>query len=248
MNNASTTRMSRVGLLSASFFAAAIGCGGGSGGDPIPLEDLGEQVATAFCERAFNCCTEAELAEEFGGTAPADVGECVTTFGAFFDFDDEIDAVEAGTVTYDEGTAGDCLAELQAAGCGAADEDLECDPFTGSVATDGACELDEACLDGARCNDGICVDEVGLGDECPDSFCDDGSSCTDGTCVAPPAEGQECPGFVCEAGAFCDSAAQPATCVALLADGEACNGSYECESQNCGETSGECESPTCDGL
>ena len=51
--------------------AALAGCGpggGGGGGGAVPLDQLDEEYAAAFCRKLFTCCTAAELPDTRAGT------------------------------------------------------------------------------------------------------------------------------------------------------------------------------------
>ncbi len=243
-----------VSLIGFAFLAAAAAaCGGGSDGSPVALVDLPNEAATAICQRVFNCCSAAELADELSGfdPVPTTVEECAAQVAQ--EISAELDAAEAGimagTITYDADLAGACVAGLGGLACGADQQDIECDPFIGTVAIGAACASNEECVGGAYCAADVCAAEAvfELGDACPDGYCTDGSACADGTCIAPPAVGEECPDFfTCEDGAFCDSNVTPAICTAERANGEACTGGSECESGNCDGNS-VCVAPTCDG-
>ena len=63
--------------------AALAGCGpggGGGGGGAIPLDQLDEEYAAAFCRKLFTCCTAAELPETPAGSG--DEAACRATLGA----------------------------------------------------------------------------------------------------------------------------------------------------------------------
>ena len=110
-----TKKMTLIGFALLS--AAAAACGG-DGGSPVAFEDLPNEAASAFCQHAFDCCSEAELMEQLSGfdPVPTTVAECATALVdmGFIDFSDEEAGIAAGTVTYNADAAGDCVAALAA--------------------------------------------------------------------------------------------------------------------------------------
>lgn len=222
---------------------------GGNDAAPVALTELPHSYAEAVCQHAFDCCTEAELMEQLGSfdPVPTTVAECATAIQGIFSFEDEQAGIDAGTIVYDAAKAGECIDQFRNAACNEDFEDNECNPFVGQIALDGACESSGECVAGATCFEGACIDEATRGEACPAGFCNDNSVCDAGTCVAPPAIGQECPAFVCVEGAFCDSDVVPSVCTALRADGEACDGGYQCASGACDDGTLECAPASCDG-
>lgn len=199
-------------------FAAALlllGCGGG-GGDPIAFDSYPAELSTSFCAKTFECCTTAEIMEQysfFGGLT--DEADCVTKFTPFLAGDKVAfeASIAAGKMAYDEGLAGDCLAAFATANCsqfGSNDApDPSCDKFlAGLVANDASCDFDE---------------------ECVTQYCegDDSDNNVAGTCKALPAVGSECPDFECAQGAYCEFGSA-SMCIAAKADGESCGSDDQC--------------------
>lgn len=216
-----------------------LGCGGGGGGGtPVAFDSYPAELSTSFCAKTFECCTTAEIMEEyslFGGLA--DEADCVTKFTPFLGGESAAfeASIAAGKMTYSESLAGDCLAAFSTASCstyGSDDApDGSCDRiFEGLVANDASCDFDE---------------------ECVTQYCegDDSDNNVAGTCKALPAIGSECPDFECAQGAYCEFGS-PSMCIAIKADGESCSGDEQCiNSCNVANDVGTCGAQTvCTGM
>lgn len=186
------------------FVSLALLLGACGGPDSVPLDDLGDTIIDAYCDRAVRC----------GAFASEDA--CRSYLGGLLEADDLIRSVEAGRTNYDGEAAGECIDQLRGASCDVTTEDSRVEPpacddaFDGTVADGGTCFDDEECVN----------------DNCDVPACD--MACCMGTCVAGvpvPAIGQPCPDFECQDGAFCNAAGN---CAALLATGSPCTDSDEC--------------------
>ncbi len=193
-----------------------LGCGGGGGGDPITFDSYPAKLSTSFCAKTFECCTAAEIMEQysfFGGLT--DEADCVTKFTPFLAGDSTKfqASITAGKMAYSESLAGDCFAAFSSASCSQfgsdGPPDSSCDKFlVGLVANDAACDFDE---------------------ECVTQYCEGDNSDMNiaGVCKALPAVGSACPDGECAQGSYCEFGSA-SMCIAVKADGESCNGGEEC--------------------
>jgi hypothetical protein len=181
-----------------------IGCGGGGG---VSIGALPDELEDAQCKNAVAC------------QGIADKMTCENAI----DFDNEdyrtIKAgVDDGTIKYDADKAGDCVDSFGNTDCSFAgfhDENPCEDIFTGTVATGGACVIDEQCANGGEC--------VVAGS------CDPEVTCCTGACMGSLLEspvGGPCGDetHVCALDAYCKtSETGPGTCTAVItAEGAAC--------------------------
>jgi hypothetical protein len=185
-------------LLISSIAALGAACGGG-----VKLEDLGDEIINALCERQVRC------------GAFASVEAC----RAFANANDEEfrRSVEAGRATYDEDKAADCLEALGDASCDSTAQNVRAQPqacrdaFRGTVADGGTCYNDEECIS----------------EDCTVPACPE--ACCAGTCSVTRAEvaiGGACNQTTgpCASGSFCNGT----TCTALVATGGACTSNSQC--------------------
>ncbi|HVK74388.1 MAG TPA: hypothetical protein VM734_13750 [Kofleriaceae bacterium] len=223
--------------------ALLAGCGGGS----IDLADLGTAFGRATCGKQFECCTDAEIMEQF-----MDVGfegEPITTeeqcAGFFTAFYGELlipqfqDSVAKGRIAYDGEALADCVAGIERLTCaeyGARDLGAlpsSCDRFIIPwVADGGRCTYDHECIS----------------DHCVGASSPPGGPSTDGTCRPLPTAGQGCE-IDCADGLYCGL--DPSlgwVCQAKQADGMPCTVDLECASDHCDTTETCATKPlTCDG-
>lgn len=213
--------MARFGIAALLGVAA---CGGGDGGNSIPLDGLDEAYAEAFCTKLFACCNDAE-AMQFGMILGfTDEASCKTSYQMGFDEElVEIRArVETGELTYDGEAAAQCRSLIDSSTC------VEFLASTGHDACDvvftGPIENGQPCQDDEDCRTGNCeIDDNGLE-----------------LCTAIPGEGQACI-TTCSAGLSCANG----TCITPRPDGEGCTSSDECASGVCDVTC--VPQTTCDG-
>jgi hypothetical protein len=195
------------------FFAAGCAQSTVSG---VTLDEYGERFATAYCDMLRDCYGT-DIYEAVLGT------DCAGTFLRGWDEGAQPrieEAIAAGTVSYDESSAAECLAIVESIGCEAIDRPSlpACDAvLVGTVAAGGACSLDEECAGESYCRldascPGTCQARVASGSACTgDAACQANLRCgTDGTCQAPAAMGAACggsSGVECSGGTFCFGAA-----------------------------------------
>jgi hypothetical protein len=223
----------------------AAGCGGGGGS--VTIDNLGTELAKMSCSKIFECCTSAEVMQQFNGITYN--GQPITTEaqcegfagGLFAGFltPQYKDSIAAGRIEYDGDAAQACIDAAANLSCSAysmlsGHESVHCEkPFIiPKVADGGGCTQDYECISN-NC-EGATVDPNG-----PD---------TDGMCKPVPTEGQDCTG-TCGQGLYCgyDQTAMKETCQPVKPNGTMCDVSSECASGTC--TSGTCadRAPVCDG-
>ena len=226
-------------------FALLAGCGGAG---TVELDDLGAELARASCAKQFECCTDAELVQQYMGITVD--GEPITTEAQCVEFGNALlsglavpqyrDSLAKGRIEYDGAAAADCIAAIDRLTCAqyasgqAGDEALGCRPFIiPKVGAGGGCTQD------GECTSGNCVGATVQPDG-PD---------TDGMCQPMPTAGQACTGD-CADGLFCgfDQTSGARVCQPTRADGMPCTLDRECASDHCDDTD-TCapEPPTCDG-
>jgi hypothetical protein len=220
-------------LIGAAALIALFGCGGGDDDDDaaggIAIDDLPAKLAERACAEVESCFDARSLEQLFGEDG------CAERFAAQFedgDFAHLKDAVEDGSVAYDEKQAQKCLDAIEGLGCdfgttrllgiGACDSTFEGKQKLGEPCNiDAECDGKTFCKHGAACP-GECSALLGPSERCErDDACEDGLSCDDSdTCAAPVAEGKACGGDVaaeCAPGLACIGADDDSagTCRAL---------------------------------
>jgi hypothetical protein len=225
----------RVGLIALPLFAALpMACS--SGGPSV--DELGSEFAKASCAKFYSCCDSQEQAELGTLLGFKNEGECTFTFTALWNTSTE-PAIKAGTIKYDSGKGDACLDAVRALRCDQFGGGLDlsgaasaCDGvLTGTLAVGAPCKVDDECVSGSCQIDvgqdkGVCEKVAGAGEACT-------TSCIDGYTCQYNAEGE-------------------LVCTALKADGQPCQSSNECKSDDCqgasGGTPGMCAAnTTCDG-
>ncbi len=199
-------------MLTASFTA----CGGSSSdlsSSSIPLDQVPAELAKAFCQAEQNC-SPFFYSLGFANT------DCVASLTEQYKqatFDQLQTAIDAKTLKYDGSLARQCVNALSAGSCENLNNDLPdaCQKtFAGTVATGGACDLDQECSGLSRCDitggtcPGSCAARSSAGVACgKDSDCALGLTCSTATqhCAKPAAEGEACKGDAaeCAAGLLC---------------------------------------------
>ena len=234
--------------------ALLVGCGGddsgGGGGSPVAIEDLGMRLADVSCQKAFECCTDAELMKQFMGftymNMPITTEEqCVGFTTGFFNgfaLPQWQASIAAGRMEYDASAAG---------GCVAAAASLSCSQYASSMSGMNDMSFGGSCrpfLIPKVANDGACSQD----DECTSDNCVTTSSTMDGACKPMPNVGEPCDSN-CTKGNYCGYATGTTmkTCQALKANGTQCTTGSECTSELCDSTMSPkvcaTEAPTCDG-
>jgi hypothetical protein len=199
-------RSLRTWWLTVLFLAA---CGGGSGSKAVPLDDLDEAVAKAFCDLEIDCGRVTDRAACGNDLYTDDTPQLVAS-------------VRAGKIRYDGAAAADCLADISTLCTKPISDDANCDAaFTGLVTVGGACLSDTECAS----------------DRCDKASCDATVACCRGVCLeALPtiAVGGTCSGTDadCVKGAYCDYVGAPgvSTCklIGMKAEGQPCDGARAC--------------------
>jgi hypothetical protein len=210
---------SRAAVLALALSGLGCPSNGGGGGSSVSLDQLADELAGAFCRKAFTCCTAAEL--QANTATAADEATCRTTVAAQLGADISANqpAIDMGTMVYHPEKARACLDVVAALSCPdwGGDDQLfrfpDCNQiWEGKVAPGGACTRNQECIGGSCTNISgpfMCVGLPGLGEPCPTGNCQLGIACAQ------------------------DAAGLPTTCVPLQANGVACNGNEGCASNNC---------------
>jgi hypothetical protein len=246
---------------------AASGCDGA-----LSLEDFLEETGNATCEKLFECCTPAEIADLGDGFLidMSSVEDCQETYSTALSLSGGVitDAVDEGRMGYDSTKAEACLDVIGALTCEAfratdtANVSEKCDnPFIPQVEAGGSCALHAECIggpcEGASGNpgavDGTCTPLPDEGEVC-DFRCRAGLLClwdadaNESRCVVPPGLGETCTS-ICEGNLQCiyDSTTQVSTCREPPAIGEACT-TYCQAGAYCDIDSGLCAAQLSNGL
>jgi hypothetical protein len=228
--------------------AALVGCGGDGDHGSVALDDFGMAIGVASCGKQFECCTDAEIIEQYmnikyNGHSITTEAECVELTTAVFTSLAVLNYKESlamGRIEYDGDAAADCVAAIEGATCTEYNSRMisgtsDCRPFILSKVGDGG-----ACTQSYECTSDNCVGATVVLDG-PD---------TDGMCMPMPGEGQPCEDD-CAEGFHCafDSSTGGETCQALAVDGAMCIVDSECASDYCDKDADVCatEPPLCHG-
>lgn len=226
------------------------GCGGG-GAKSIAVEQLGAELGKTLCAKIFECCTAAEIKQEYGQglLTFSTQADCEAAYSGFVG-GLLITSIQQGEnnkrLRYSAENAGTCLNAISKLSC----------------AEYGSSKVAQDPTKYASCNTMIepLVDEGGVckGDqECKSGYCKDGSLNKEGTCSTKPKEGEAC-SFDCADGLKCSIG----KCVKEAKEGEDCQSNFNCadglfcdnnkcakgtkaDGEECG-TNGECKSGSCD--
>jgi len=224
----------RVRLVGASLIAlalplAALGCGGVHG---IPISGAATQIAQTICPKAYDCCSQSQLANN--DSAGASESECeVDTTKTFEDQLQLIQgSVDMNRASYDGDKLQACLDTIRSSSCQTLDVTSH---FTGVPGCDSfvrpLVNLGGACSQAYECIDSWCQAPVDM-------------SGGDSTCQPDAQLGASCATAPCEPGLACQTNGSDKTCVQVGALGAACAQGIECASGNCsipsGATTGTC--------
>lgn len=207
------------------------GCGGDGGGS-IDVDDLGMELAVASCALQFECCTDAEIMEQYMGITFE--GHAIETEAQCVEFSNAVfvgfavtgykESIAKDRVAYDGSAAADCVAAIEALSCSQYNEgDLSglegCRPYLSAKVENGG-----GCTEDYECTSANCVGEDTPLGEPP----------TDGACMPMPAAGEacddNCPGeLICDA----DLGSGDETCRPARTNGTQCNLDSQCASGYC---------------
>ena len=189
--------MTRLALLCALVAA----CGG------ISLNDLKNEEVDAYCDRLVRC------------GSIGDKAQCVAQLGLLFNDAQVVAGVGNGSITYDDGSAGDCVDAIRNESCDKSSQGYRVAPASCKNIIHGNRKQGDPCYFNQQCTSGSCAPPTG-----PCTM-----TCCAGTCNADPpaavAIGQSCSMAPCVDGAYCD---QTQTCVALIAANAACTSNNQC--------------------
>lgn len=199
--------------------ASSGGAGGGATGTGVPIGELGEAVAQAFCAQIKNCSAGGD--SMFRAFLTKAKRSCEEILAQLVFADTNIAQLQAGvrngTITYDPKLARECLVALsQSCGDFEGDTVAACDlAFQGTLPAGTPCYLSEQCAGGGYC-------AFGLG-ACP-GVCTPAQVALGGRC----ASSDECLKPAPERVVSCESTGLDASCMEVLA------GDLADESQPCG--------------
>lgn len=231
-----------------------VGCAGDdSGGNgAVAIDNLGMEMGTASCGKQFECCTDAEIMQQYmnitiDGQPITTEEQCVSLANGLitgYAIPGYKESIAMGRIEYDGAAAADCVAALAGLTCSeysalqssrSGDIGGDCRPFIIAKVGDGG-----GCTQDYECTSDNCVGATVVPDG-PD---------TDGTCMPMPTAGQACDDN-CADGSYCayDLDAAMDICQELKPDGEQCSYSRECASEVCDSTSHTCTGRplVCDG-
>jgi len=222
---------------------AGAGCGGGSSGGSVSIDQLPAKYASAYCMKAVECCTMAELGGLNGGLGSpiTDEASCESYYSGLFQafFVNSIKASEsAGRASYDGDAAGACIDAAAS---------MSCADFAAALAGTGTFAGCTNPITPLVDNGGACTQDY----ECTSDYCMGATQSADGACAAKPGSGQTCD-FTCADGLYCDFTS--GSCVAQKADGMTCSTDDECQHACNGadpqnQIDGTCGTAmTCDGM
>lgn len=238
-----------IGLVSIGF--VSVSCDGSdraSGGstEPVPIDDLINQIISAECTRLVRCSDASDSASCAAFQELTNI-----RVGAFNSPNAIVAAVKAGKIAYDGAAARTCLDKWFGAGSCVFDSfssmPVDCErAFSGKVADGGRCIADVECRATSFCAspvvigfgrpcDGICTPggtlcnddtDCGNGQVCGLSISSMGTSTSQGTCVTPvPAgrENQACgTNLRCQSGLYCLQSGPSSICTTLPQAGQPC--------------------------
>jgi hypothetical protein len=228
-----------------------VGCGGGGeGGGTIDIDNLGLELGSASCSKQFECCTDAEIMQQFmnitfEGQPITTEEQCVAFTTAVFSGFAVVqykDSIAMGRTEYDGTAAADCIAAIESLTCAQYSTGTipdmassSCRPFIlPKVADGGGCTQDYECTS----------------DNCVGATVQPGGPNTDGMCKPMPTAGQRCDDE-CADGLYCgfDQSSGMEVCKATQSDGAQCSRARECTSKYCDTAMHMCAAKplTCDG-
>ena len=199
------------------------GCGGVHG---IPISGAATQIAQTVCAKAYDCCTQSQLANnDSAGTTES---ECETKTTATFETNlENVQAsVDMDRATYDGDKLQACLNTIRSSTCETLDMTNHftgvpgCDSFVIPLVVSG----------------GICSQSY----ECVDGWCQAPADMSggDSTCQPHAQLGASCATASCEPGLACETNGSDKTCLTVGAIDAACAQGVECASGNCSIPSG----------
>ncbi len=218
--------------------ALLVGCTGddsAGGGSPIAIEDLGTQLSEVTCQKMFECCTDAEIMDQFMnitymGQPITTEEQCVAFSAGFFNglaLPQWQASIAAGRMGYDASAAGGCVSASAGLSCS---EYADLSSGNANTSLAGTCQpfLIPMVADGGACSQD---------DECTSDNCVGVSSSADGMCEPMPSAGEACNGS-CIDGYYCGFATGDTmeTCIALQASGTECTLDDECMTGYCDST------------
>ncbi len=208
------------------------------------------EIAKVVCENVFECCTGAEIEDQFGRTITTRKGKCLRDVELMCEQANSalLLSLRKGTVTVDAVSADACLESLVV---GDTCFQLTAEPpiaaecyealFQGTVGIGKACVYDIECTGSAYCGSDRKCKALPVKDQPCDAMapraCDEGLYCDmDSTCQPLKKGGEECDAInKCGGDLFCDDDPTDGenVCKSRKAVGAACGGDVECLSSYC---------------
>jgi hypothetical protein len=237
-------------ILACVFGLVLVACSGGDDagddvieGDPVAIDQIGEELGGVQCMKLFECCTADEVMDQTLGAET--VEECEEFYAAFIGtlLEPVIqDSVDAGRVEYDGEVLGGCLDVIAA---------MSCSEFSASFGADGLLAgcgdpfVARVLIEGECANDFDCTSEYCSGDSVDFNT----GAITYGTCAVIPGVGEPCDDGECTDAAYCDMTPDVPICAYRLDDGSDCTFDDDCASDFCDDTNlCAVEPPVCDGI
>ena len=216
-------------------------CGSSNKAPSLAITDLESSYYEMVCHNFVGCEDET-----FISVVIQDEADCLEFVNDAYaeqhgGIADMVAAVNGGTVIYDAEAAFECLVQQRALSCeefGKREPAICNSVFTGTIADDGACEINTECIsnycDSSQACPGTCVAALAEGQACQiDDECEKSVRCVNNECQAYTAALGS--GVRCEAddndwcgdGLYCHE--QDETCAQRIASGETCDGNSDAE-------------------
>lgn len=234
---------------------ATLGCGDSEDGAApkvsVTDQNLCSEVAQVLCHNIFQCCTGAQIEDDFGLEITNTENECRRDIELQCEETNAelLYSIQGGTVALDRTKANTCLKSVivkdQCFVVLSEPMDLTAcaDMFIGQQAEGKDCPFGWECADNLYCaKNSKCHSLPGVDEACPSNACAEGLYCEYDTeagersCQPLKKSGQKCSlGQLCETALFCDYDAQAleGTCSARQAAGEPCESNSQCLSSEC---------------
>jgi hypothetical protein len=194
--------------------AGGTGNGAACDGSPITAEELIAIAPGIICGKYKECCPSGFMDGPISGTGADCEAEVTAALQQLYgmvgpDPRTDWDAAKAGQCCNETFLRLDMGSCSEPALFGPEPPATSClELITGLQDVGAACDREEECRSGLRCDDQTM------------------------TCVMPAADGASCSGALCQVRAYCDQADM--TCKPKLANGDSCAGSDQCLSGICG--------------
>lgn len=190
--------------------------------EPVDLDTARESLASAQCERVFECCSAEDAQRVFASETITDAAACVPVLDNYlnaFVFPAITDALDRGAVEIDTTAEAACIQTFRDVAC----ESLVPNPNLNMLKRPECVAWVQPRLETSE----FCTADF----ECKTGFC--ALSDSSGSCRPAPTNGEPCSQERCAEDAFC----YDGVCAPKLALNVACSRNDECLSENCIEDS-----------